>query len=106
MSGNDDPDYRPPISHRKGSNFYDLKEKRKRTNVTQQLLEMSSGFLSQNTMVNLFSPGHRSPSEESKEEYDENKAEEETKASLGERRQVRYFNCLMFGAMFIMIILC
>ena len=28
MSGNDDPDYRPPISHRKGSNFYDLKEKR------------------------------------------------------------------------------
>ena len=35
-----------------------------------------------------------------------NKAEEETKASLGERRQVQYFNCLMFGAMFIMIILC
>ena len=54
-------------------------------------------------MVKLFSPGHRSPSEESQEEYDENKAEE---ASLGERRQVRYFNCLMFGAMFIMIILC
>ena len=64
------------------------------------------GFCLRNTMVNLFSPGHRSPSEESQEEYDENKAEEETKASLGERRQVRYFNCLMFGAMFIMIILC
>ena len=57
-------------------------------------------------MVKLFSPGHRSPSEESQEEFDENKAEKETKASLGERRQVRYFNCLMFGAMFIMIILC
>ena len=64
------------------------------------------GFCLRNTMVKLFSPGHRSPSEESQEEYDENKAEEETKASLGERRQVRYFNCLMFGAMFIMIILC
>ena len=44
------------------------------------------GFCLRNTMVKLFSPGHRSPSEESKEEYDENKAEEETKASLGERR--------------------
>ena len=32
-------------------------------------------------MVKLFFPGHRSPSEESKEEYDENKAEEETKVS-------------------------
>ena len=52
-------------------------------------------------MVKLFSPGHRSPSEESKEEYDENKAEEETKVSLGERRQVRHFNCLMFGVIYI-----
>ena len=52
-------------------------------------------------MVKLLSPGHKSPSEESQEEYDENKAEEETKVSLGERGQIRYFNCLMFGAIYI-----
>ena len=61
------------------------------------------GFCLRNTMVKLFSSGQRSPSEESEEEPDENKAEEKTKASLGERREVRYFNCLMFAAIFIMI---
>ena len=59
------------------------------------------GFCLRNTMVKLFSPGHRSPSEESKEEYDENKAEEETKVSLGERGQIRYFNCLIIGAIYV-----
>ena len=53
------------------------------------------GFCLRNTMVKLFSPGHRSPSEESKEEYDENKAEEETKVSLGERQGGR--TCQTFG---------